>query len=112
VTVTAKDTTNASGSASFTWTIGTSGGGCSASQLLGNPGFETGSATPWTSTAGVINPNGAATGVFATAPPGCAHELCRAYPREAVAVCWSLVGSDWNPWLFGGGPGLPFVDEG
>ena len=58
VTVTAKDTTNASGSTSFTWTIGTSGG-CTASQLLGNPGFETGSAAPWTSTAGVINPNGA-----------------------------------------------------
>src|SRR5215472_14787322 len=59
VTVTAKDTTNAAGSASFTWTITTSGGGCTASQLLGNPGFETGSAAPWTSTAGVINPNGA-----------------------------------------------------
>jgi serine protease len=59
VTVTAKDTTNASGSASFTWTISTSGGGCTAKQLLGNPGFETGSAAPWTSTAGVINPNGA-----------------------------------------------------
>jgi phosphatidylinositol-3-phosphatase len=26
---------------------------------LGNPGFETGSAAPWTSTAGVINSNGA-----------------------------------------------------
>jgi Putative Ig domain len=59
VTVTAKDTTNASGSASFTWTISTSGGGCTAGQLLGNPGFETGSAAPWTSTAGVINANGA-----------------------------------------------------
>ena len=59
VTVTAKDTTNASGSASFTWTISSSGGGCTAAQLLGNPGFETGSAAPWTSTAGVINPNGA-----------------------------------------------------
>src|SRR5262249_17634071 len=59
VTVTAHDTTNASGSASFTWTITTTGGGCTASQLLGNPGFETGSAAPWTSTAGVINPNGA-----------------------------------------------------
>ena len=59
VTVTAKDTTNASGSATFTWTISTAGGGCTASQLLGNPGFETGSAAPWTSTAGVINPNGA-----------------------------------------------------
>jgi hypothetical protein len=59
VTVTAKDTTGATGSASFTWTISSSGSGCTAAQLLGNPGFETGSAAPWTSTAGVINPNGA-----------------------------------------------------
>jgi hypothetical protein len=60
VTVTATDTTGASGSTSFTWTISGSGGGCSThTQLLGNPGFETGSAAPWTSTAGVINPNGA-----------------------------------------------------
>ena len=59
VTVTATDTTGAHGSASFTWTISTSGGGCTASQLLGNPGFETGTAAPWTSTADVINPNGA-----------------------------------------------------
>ena len=58
VTVTAKDTTNASGSASFTWTVNPVSN-CTASQLLGNPGFETGSAAPWTSTAGVINPNGA-----------------------------------------------------
>jgi serine protease len=58
VTVTATDTTGAHGSAAFTWTI-TTGGSCTASQLLGNPGFETGSAAPWTSTAGVINPNGA-----------------------------------------------------
>ncbi|HEY3880774.1 MAG TPA: Ig domain-containing protein, partial [Trebonia sp.] len=59
VTVKATDTTGANGSASFTWTISTSGGGCTAAQLLGNPGFETGSAAPWTTTAGVINPNGA-----------------------------------------------------
>ena len=59
-TVTAKDTTNAAGSASFAWTINPAGGGCpSPGQKLGNPGFETGSAAPWTSTAGVINPNGA-----------------------------------------------------
>jgi subtilase family serine protease len=60
VTVTATDTTGAHGSASFTWTISTSGGGggCTSTQLLGNPGFETGSAAPWTSTAGVINENG------------------------------------------------------
>jgi hypothetical protein len=59
VTVTARDTTGSSGSASFTWTISTSGGGCAPAKLLGNPGFETGSAAPWTSTPAVINPNGA-----------------------------------------------------
>jgi subtilase family serine protease len=61
VAVTATDTTGASGSTSFTWTISSVGGGtCTThTQLLGNPGFETGSAAPWTSTAAVINPNGA-----------------------------------------------------
>jgi serine protease len=56
VTVTATDTTNASGSASFTWTISSSGG-CTASQLLRNPGFESGN-TIWTSTPAVIGQNG------------------------------------------------------
>ncbi|WUL60764.1 putative Ig domain-containing protein [Streptomyces sp. NBC_00344] len=56
VTVTAKDSTNASGSTSFNWTVSTSGGGgCTAAQLLGNPGFETGSAAPWTTTSGVVD---------------------------------------------------------
>ena len=61
VTVTATDTTGAHGSAALTWTISTSGGGgcTNHTQLLGNPGFETGSAAPWTSTPAVINPNGA-----------------------------------------------------
>jgi subtilase family serine protease len=56
-TVTATDTTGASGSATFTFTVSTSGGGggCTAAQLLGNPGFETGVASPWSSTAGVLN---------------------------------------------------------
>jgi Putative Ig domain len=58
VTVTAKDTTNASGSASFTWTINPSGG-CTASQLLRNPGFESGN-TVWSSTPAVIGQNGPA----------------------------------------------------
>ncbi len=54
-TVTATDTTGASGSTSFTWTINPAGGtGCSG-QLLGNPGFETGSAAPWSTTTGVIS---------------------------------------------------------
>ncbi|WP_079062860.1 putative Ig domain-containing protein [Streptacidiphilus griseoplanus] len=56
VTVTAKDSTGASGSASFSWTVSTTGGGCSSTgQKLGNPGFETGSASPWTASSGVIN---------------------------------------------------------
>jgi hypothetical protein len=46
-----------SGSATFTWTISTSGGssGCTAAQLLGNPGFETGAASPWTASSGVVS---------------------------------------------------------
>ena len=31
------------------------GSSCTAAQLLGNPGFETGSAAPWSATSGVIN---------------------------------------------------------
>ncbi|MFD5819491.1 putative Ig domain-containing protein [Streptomyces sp. NPDC127038] len=62
VTVTAKDSTGASGSASFTWTVSTSGGGtCTSAQLLGNQGFESG-ATVWSETSGVItNDTGEAT---------------------------------------------------
>jgi serine protease len=58
-TVTAKDSTSASGSATFSWSIGSSGGGCgSPGQKLSNPGFESG-ATGWTATSGVINTDGA-----------------------------------------------------
>ncbi len=58
VTVTAQDTTGASGSASFTWTISGSGGGCSApGDKVGNGGFENGT-SPWTTTSGVISANG------------------------------------------------------
>jgi hypothetical protein len=59
VTVTATDTTGARGTASFVWTVssGGSGGGCTAAQLLGNPGFETGTAAPWTASSGVIADN-------------------------------------------------------
>ncbi|MEU5534126.1 putative Ig domain-containing protein [Streptomyces sp. NPDC020362] len=53
VTVTAKDSTGASGATSFTWTVGSSGGTCSSAQLLGNPGFESGNTT-WTASSGVI----------------------------------------------------------
>jgi len=54
VTATATDSTGPSGTTSFTWTITGSSGGCAAAQLLGNPGFETGAAAPWTTTS-VIN---------------------------------------------------------
>jgi serine protease len=54
--VTAKDSTGASGSTSFSWTVNPTGTGCSApGQKLGNPGFETGTASPWSATAGVIS---------------------------------------------------------
>ncbi|WP_245795634.1 putative Ig domain-containing protein [Actinacidiphila alni] len=56
VTVTVKDGTNASGTASFSWAVTTSGGGgtCTSAQLLTNPGFESG-ATGWTQSSGVID---------------------------------------------------------
>ncbi|MET8100927.1 M4 family metallopeptidase [Streptomyces sp. NPDC005236] len=54
-TVTVTDSTGATGTATFTWTVSTSGGGgtCTSAQLLGNPGFESGSTT-WTASSGVI----------------------------------------------------------
>ncbi|MFE6482963.1 M4 family metallopeptidase [Streptomyces sp. NPDC057757] len=53
-TVTATDSTGASGTASFTWTVSSTGGGsCTSAQLLGNAGFESG-ATTWTASSGVI----------------------------------------------------------
>jgi hypothetical protein len=54
VQVTATDTTGASGSATFSWVIAGSAGGCAAAQVLGNPGFESGVIAPWTATAGVL----------------------------------------------------------
>jgi len=55
-TVTARDSTSASGSTTFSWTVNGSGGGCtSPGQKLGNPGFESSSAAPWTATSGVID---------------------------------------------------------
>ncbi|MER5916490.1 M4 family metallopeptidase [Streptomyces sp. NPDC001982] len=51
-TVTVTDSTGKTGTASFTWTVGAPGS-CATSQLLGNPGFESGNTT-WTATSGVI----------------------------------------------------------
>ncbi|MFC1418089.1 putative Ig domain-containing protein [Streptacidiphilus cavernicola] len=59
VTVTATDGTGASGSTSFSWTVSAASGGCTAAQLLGNPGFETGKASPWTASTGVIDSSSA-----------------------------------------------------
>ena len=53
VTVTATDTTGASGSATFSWTI-SAASGCGAQQLIQNGGFATGSLTPWTASSGVL----------------------------------------------------------
>ena len=56
VTVTAKDGTGATGTTSFSWTVSSTSGGCtSTGQKLGNPGFETGTASPWTASSGVIS---------------------------------------------------------
>ena len=56
VTVTARDSAGRTGSTQFTWTIAAAGTGtCTAAQLLGNPGFETGTAAPWAATTGVIS---------------------------------------------------------
>jgi hypothetical protein len=53
-TVTARDSTGASGSTSFMWTISPSGGGCAKpGQQLGNRGFEAGN-TVWSASSGVI----------------------------------------------------------
>lgn len=53
-TVTAHDSTGASGSTSFTWTISPTGGGCaSPGQKLRNRGFESGN-TVWSASSGVI----------------------------------------------------------
>ncbi|MCX4745436.1 putative Ig domain-containing protein [Kitasatospora sp. NBC_01287] len=55
VTVTAKDSTGATGSATFSWTVAAGTGCTGGGQLLGNAGFETGTASPWTASAGVID---------------------------------------------------------
>ncbi|MGD0064395.1 MAG: putative Ig domain-containing protein [Streptosporangiaceae bacterium] len=101
VTVTAKDTTGATGSASFTWTISSSGSGCTAAQLLGNPGFETGSISPWTSTSGVLADTGE--GVPAQAGSwlawldgyGAAHTDTVAQTVTIPSTCVSAVFTYW-----------------
>ncbi|MCU7826396.1 putative Ig domain-containing protein [Kitasatospora sp. DSM 101779] len=58
VTATATDSTGPSSSVTFTWTVNSPGGsGCTAAQLIANPGFEAGSTSSWTET----NSGGAST---------------------------------------------------
>ena len=103
VTVTAKDTTGASGSASFTWTVSsTTGTGCTARQLLGNPGFESGSISPWTSTANVLASTG--DGVPAQAGSwlawldgyGAAHTDTLAQKVTIAATCKNAMFTYWS----------------
>jgi hypothetical protein len=58
VTVTAKNTSNLTGSTSFSWTVNPIGGGCSSpGDKVVNGGFESGS-SPWPLSAGVLSANG------------------------------------------------------
>ncbi|MBB5868767.1 hypothetical protein F4553_002146 [Allocatelliglobosispora scoriae] len=52
-TVTVKDTTNATGTATFGWTVTAPNPNCSG-QVIANPGFESGT-SPWTQSTGVID---------------------------------------------------------
>ncbi|NUP41504.1 MAG: M4 family metallopeptidase, partial [Streptomyces sp.] len=55
VTVTVTDSAGATGTASFSWAVTSgTGTGCTAGQLLANPGFESGN-TSWTASTGVID---------------------------------------------------------
>ncbi|GIF51471.1 subtilisin family serine protease [Asanoa ferruginea] len=53
VTVTATDAASKTGTASFTWTVTSGGGGCTPVQVVGNSSLETGT-TPWSANSGVI----------------------------------------------------------
>ena len=54
-TVTATAAAGGSGSATFTFTVTGGGGGSCSGQKLGNPGFETGTAAPWSASSGVVD---------------------------------------------------------
>ncbi|NKZ05265.1 M4 family metallopeptidase [Actinomadura latina] len=57
VTVTAKNTSGLTGTATFTWTVNPPGGGCSSpGNKVSNGGFESGT-SPWTTTSGVVSSN-------------------------------------------------------
>ena len=55
VSLTVTDNGGATNTKTASVSVSSSGGGGGGSQLLGNTGFETGSASPWTTTSGVVS---------------------------------------------------------
>ena len=93
----------ASGSATFAITVSAAGGTtCTSAQLLGNPGFETGSASPWTSTSGVVN----ATSAGETAHTGTYYAWLDGYGTthtdtlaQSVTIPAGCTGTSFSFWL-------------
>lgn len=54
VTVTVHDAASGSSAATFSWIVNPVSA-CSSAQLFGNAGFETGTASPWTASSGIID---------------------------------------------------------
>jgi hypothetical protein len=78
------------------------GGGCTVTQLLGNPGFETGSAAPWTTSAAVINANS----VFETSHSGTWYAWLDGYGTthtdnlvQTVTIPAGCIASTFSFWL-------------
>ncbi|WP_329493929.1 M4 family metallopeptidase [Kitasatospora herbaricolor] len=55
VTVTATFTSGVTASTVFTWAVTDGTGSCPSAQLIGNAGFESGAAAPWTMTPGTVD---------------------------------------------------------
>ncbi|MGW2546742.1 M4 family metallopeptidase, partial [Kitasatospora sp. NPDC001574] len=55
VTVTATFASGATADTRFTWAVTDGTGPCPSARLLGNAGFESGAAAPWTATSGVVD---------------------------------------------------------